>query len=328
MVVREVHRQQGAANVTVRNIITSLRLISDVDWQDLFEQMSLVDSVLAEARLPRHGFPDAQSLPQRHRGSGAGFEPLGTRHRMPRGRLGSRGQAATCSGAVDARGGDPGYYLLAGGRGQFETAIGFRPPLLQRLARLNSAVGIGGYAAAIAAVTGILLALPLLLLATEGLGAASLWLLAALGIIPAIDAAVALVNRAVSFGFGPVRAAGLELREGVPAASRTLVAVPTLLTTPDAIEQQIERLEIHYLASPDGDLHFALLSDWLDAATQHADGDEALLAAAAEQIADSTGAMARRLAGPASCCCIASASGMPAKGAGSAGSASAASCMN
>ena len=32
-----------------------------------------------------------------------------------------------------------------------------------------------------------------------------------------------------------------------------------------AIEEQIERLEIHHLASPDGDLHFALLSDWTDA---------------------------------------------------------------
>ena len=46
-VVREVHRRQGATSVTVRNIITSLRLISDVDWQDLFEEVSLVDEALA-----------------------------------------------------------------------------------------------------------------------------------------------------------------------------------------------------------------------------------------------------------------------------------------
>ena len=46
-VVRDVHRQQGAANVSVRNIITSLRLISDVDWKELFERLSLVDAVLA-----------------------------------------------------------------------------------------------------------------------------------------------------------------------------------------------------------------------------------------------------------------------------------------
>ena len=45
--VRDVHRQQGAANVSVRNIITSLRLISDVDWKQLFERLSLVDAVLA-----------------------------------------------------------------------------------------------------------------------------------------------------------------------------------------------------------------------------------------------------------------------------------------
>ena len=55
----------------------------------------------------------------------------------------------------------------------------------------------------------------------------------------------------------------------MPAHLRTLVVVPTLLTTRDAIEEQIERLEIHHLASPEGDLHFALLSDWVDAATEH-----------------------------------------------------------
>ena len=47
VVVRDVHRRQGASNVTVRNIITSLRLISDVDWKQLFERLSLVDAVFA-----------------------------------------------------------------------------------------------------------------------------------------------------------------------------------------------------------------------------------------------------------------------------------------
>ena len=58
----------------------------------------------------------------------------------------------------------------------------------------------------------------------------------------------------------------------MPADLRTLVVVPTLLTTRAALEEQIERLEVHYLASPDGDLHFALLSDWTDAATENVAG--------------------------------------------------------
>ena len=42
-------------------------------------------------------------------------------------------------------------------------------------------------------------------------------------------------------------------------------AVPTLLTTLPDIEEQIARLEVHYLANPEAELRFALLSDWRDA---------------------------------------------------------------
>ena len=64
-----------------------------------------------------------------------------------------------------------------------------------------------------------------------------------------------------------------------------MVVVPSLLTTRAALEEQIERLEIHYLASPEGELYFALLSDWTDAPTENAPGDETLLAMAGEAIA-------------------------------------------
>ena len=45
-IVHDEHQRQGATNVTVRNIITSMRLISDVDWAELFESVSLVDDTL------------------------------------------------------------------------------------------------------------------------------------------------------------------------------------------------------------------------------------------------------------------------------------------
>src|SRR6185503_2410829 len=46
-VVRDEHQRQGASSITVRNIITSMRLISDVDWMELVERISLVDTALA-----------------------------------------------------------------------------------------------------------------------------------------------------------------------------------------------------------------------------------------------------------------------------------------
>ncbi len=44
--VYDEHQRQGATNVTVRNIITSMRLISDVNWAEFFEAVSLVEAAL------------------------------------------------------------------------------------------------------------------------------------------------------------------------------------------------------------------------------------------------------------------------------------------
>ena len=119
-------------------------------------------------------------------------------------------------------------------------------------------------------IAAVALTLPLIVLHAGGISAAHLALLALLGLIPALDAAIALVNRAVMRGFGATVLPGLALRDGVPSHLRTMVVVPSLLTTRAALEEQIERLEIHYLASPEGDLYFALLSDWTDAPTENA----------------------------------------------------------
>ena len=49
-IVRDEHQRQGASNVTVRNIITSMRFISEVEWSEFFEDVSLVDEVLRSGR--------------------------------------------------------------------------------------------------------------------------------------------------------------------------------------------------------------------------------------------------------------------------------------
>ena len=79
---------------------------------------------------------------------------------------------------------------------------------------------------------------------------------------------------------------GLDLKKGIPASLRTLVAVPMLLADRRTVDEQVHRLEVHYLASSEGDLYFALLSDWADASTESVEGDSALLEAAAAGIAD------------------------------------------
>ena len=282
--VRDVHRQQGAANVSVRNIITSLSRISDADWKQLFERLSLVDVVLTwNSDFERMDFPTRtlyrSAIEDLSRGSGRTELDIASAAVQA-----AKQAAAEAPLAERTRRGDAGYVLIAPGRRAFEKAIGYRRPMRSWPARLNRTVGVSGYLTAISVVAVILLAAPLLALFFAGLGAADLRLLGLLGAIPAIDAAVALVNRGVNAGFAATLLPAMDLVDGVPAELRTLVAVPTLLTTAKQIEDLIERLEIHHLASPEGDLHFALLTDWTDAANEHVEGDAALVAVAAEGI--------------------------------------------
>jgi cyclic beta-1,2-glucan synthetase len=285
MVVRDEHQRQGAATLTVRNIITSLRLISAMDWTELFERMSLVDEVLVvdsafrDMDFPtRNLYRNAIEMLAR----GAKQTELEIAHAAMRA---AKSAASDQTGVERERVSDPGFHLLGAGRRAFEVSIGFHPALGAWPGRLSGALGISGYVGAGTLVAALLLVLPLFILHSQGAGLVMPGLLLLLGAIPAVDAAVALVNRAVTRGFGATLLPALELRSGVPAHWRTVVAVPTLLTTVAAIEEQIERLEVHHLASPEGDLHFALLSDWLDSTTDHADGDAALLQVAATGIA-------------------------------------------
>jgi cyclic beta-1,2-glucan synthetase len=282
-IVQEEHQRQGTSNVTVRNIITSMRLLSDVDWPEFFESVSLVDELLRS----KSGFA-AMDFASRDLYRRA-IEQLARGSRQTEIGIASAALSAGDTGAAiddkDAeRRRDPGYHLIGAGRRVFERTVGYRASRWSSAAHFT-ARGAGDYIAAVATLAAIVLILPLFELRTWGVGNSWLGLLTLLGMVPAIDAAIALVNRSITRGRGATILPGLSLRAGIPAHLRTMVVMPTLLTTRAAIEQHIERLEIHYLASADGEVHFALLSDWTDAPAEHTAGDTALLDIAIEGIA-------------------------------------------
>jgi cyclic beta-1,2-glucan synthetase len=57
----------------------------------------------------------------------------------------------------------------------------------------------------------------------------------------------------------------MDFSAGIPPQYRTLVVVPTMLTSTRNIESLIEALEVRFLANRDAHLHFALLTDFTDA---------------------------------------------------------------
>ncbi len=81
-VVHAEHQRQVAGSVTVRNIVTSMRLMSDVDWSELVERISLVDELFADqGRFGEMDFPTRdlyrRAVEELARGSGRGELDVG-----------------------------------------------------------------------------------------------------------------------------------------------------------------------------------------------------------------------------------------------------------
>ncbi len=301
-VVAQEHHAQVAANATVRNIISSMRWMSSIDWLEFFESVSLVDEVLRAApAFPAMDFATRDEYRKQiellSRGSGrseievakqavrlarnAAEENLRTRPALESDFSGSEPKLP---GVPERAEEDPGYSLVSAGRREFERQLGFRFHLRLWLQRAYRAHAIAGYLGGIAALTALQICGLLFIASAAGAGRWSLVLLAILGLVPASEIALSLVHRLVPALLPPRRLPKLELAQGVPPELRTLVAVPTMLTNRADLEEQLERLEVHYLANPEGHLHFALLTDWTDASREHMPGDEDLVAALADGI--------------------------------------------
>ncbi len=332
-IVRVEHQRQAAMNVTVRNVITSMRLISAFDWAEFFESVSLVDAILwtdtgfaAPDFVTRDRYRDA--IEELSRRSTHDEREIARRAVLQAKRF--RSEAQGSGDPTAERRADPGYYLIANGRVAFEQELGFRMPIKTRLRRAyvtQRDVSVPWQPLRLSVVSS-----STLFLFNSGagqVGIAGLFLVGLLALVPASDLAIALVNREVTELLGPRALPRLALRDGVPSDLRTLVVVPTLLTDHAQIAEQIERLEVHYLANSDGDLRFALLSDWTDAPQENLPGDDELLAASVDGIAQLNRRHGPRQMGASDFSfSTAGADGTRASASGSAGNANAESFMN
>ena len=99
-------------------------------------------------------------------------------------------------------------------------------------------------------------------------------------LLPASDVAIAVVQSLSVRFAAPRRLPRLDFLGGVPESARTMVVVPTLLTSVERVSELLEHLEVLALGNLDPHVHFAILSDFTDAPAREMPQDEAILGAA------------------------------------------------
>ncbi|MHC8285505.1 GH36-type glycosyl hydrolase domain-containing protein [Pseudomonas sp. XS1P51] len=274
----QVDAQQQAANqVSISNSIASLRLLSATDWQEFVEHLSHVEHVL---RTDPAGIYARMDFATRDH----------YRHVVER-------LAKNCDQAeenvaraaialADARvrpppegdvAGHVGYYLVGPGLNELEHRIAARVPLGEQWARLLFRAPLTFYLGLVL-ILSTLFAWPFLeAVYRDARPGYLLALLAIPTLLMSSRLAIGLVNWLITLTMPPCILPRLDYSQGIPVQARTLVVIPTLIAHCVDVEELVEGLEVRFLANRDANLHFALLTDFMDAPTRELEQDASLL---------------------------------------------------
>lgn len=266
-------------------LTSGLQAVGLANWQTIFERTSEAEKILRTDPADVYAQMDDETRDQ---------------YRKAVVHLAARsGQAETevaalavnlARGAAAQPGEDPrlferrkhvGYYLIAQGRHGLEAHIRYKPPFHEKIERALLYWPEIFYLVGIEVVTIAIIAFLLSSLERALLPVAAIVLL----LLPSAEAAVRIVNQIVTFVLKPRRLAKMDFSSGIPSDCTTMVVVPTLLLSAAQVEDSVIQLEIRYLANPDKNLHFALLTDSPDS-TRPLDEKNELVELCAQRIRD------------------------------------------
>jgi cellobiose phosphorylase len=269
-------QNQAADQVSVSHSITSLRFLSAMDWKQFVENLSQVEMIL---RSDPAGVYDAMDFATRDRYRHS-VEFLARQSELSEADIAQHAIQLSACGArqkdENDRTAHVGFYLIDQGRADLARRAKVRWPWQTTIERGIHRYPLSFYAGGIGLLT-LLATLwfvwQLLVLEVQG---GRLVFFALVFLVCASQLAVALMNWLSTLLVKPCLLPRLDYSAGIPEECRTMVVVPTILSSAAGVDRLIETLEIHHLANRDRHLHFALLTDFRDAPAEVLPGDEML----------------------------------------------------
>jgi len=268
-------QEQASDLVSMGNSIMSLRFLSAYDWRDFVEQHSRVELVLREdATYAGMDFTTRDRY--RHIVEEiARYSPL-TEEEVARQAMHFARQASR-DAAGEARTTHVGYFLIDQGRPALERIAGTAWPLHTRLFRLPGHFPLFTYLGSALLIAALVVWSFVEQAIGREVGPALLFFLAVPLAMIATYLGIGVINWATILLVPPRSLPRMDFSKGIPPENRTMVVVPTLISTPESVAGLLEALEVRYLANRDNHLHFGLLTDLPDAPEEVLPGDAELV---------------------------------------------------
>ncbi len=277
-------QQQAANQVSISNSIGSLRFLGSMDWRKFVETLSAVEQELRQDPGALYGNMEFLTR-DRYRHA---VEQLAKQSPLSEAEVARKAielaQRSAATADAQPRTVHVGFYLVDAGRPLLEEVVHARLSGLDGLRRLASRFPTLVYLGAIWTLTGLLAARLITTAHAGGVSVATLALVVVVSLLATSQLAVALVNWLLTLLVTPRPLPRMDFSLGIAPESRALVAVPAMLVSARGIEELADALEVRFLANQDAHLHFALLTDFMDASEETTAADADLLHLAESRI--------------------------------------------
>lgn len=288
-VLRTEQQREAIDQLSIANIINTMRVLSALDWPTFVEGVSRVERILR--RDPAGAYADMdRPTRDRYRKS---VEQLSRRSGTEELDVAERAIAAAERARRERPDADRthhvGYYLISRGRFELEREVQYAPTVNERVARLVFKHPAIGYLGTLALTTVVFETSLLLYARNQGASRWMIALVALVTVLPVSELALSFLNTILTTLIPPRALPKLALRNGVPDELRTVVAVPTILSSAARVKELVDALEVRSLANHDENVRFALLADLPDAAAERTPADQEVVDLAAELIAGLNG---------------------------------------
>ncbi|HSP40540.1 MAG TPA: hypothetical protein VLN46_03840, partial [Gillisia sp.] len=292
--IRLESQKQSRLELNIQNAVVSLREIAETDWSDFVEECSVINGILIQDPAGQYAEMDFQTR-DRYRQT---IEKLSRGSNLSETEVSNyalqltQEQAKNITEVYDDLLNDHnrvkqhiGYFLIGDGYDEITRKVGYSIPLREKFIRLFEKYFFL-YLITLFGLTMVLIWVLLMVTGAISSSAAITIIVILVAFFPALDFSITIINRFFSFFLPPRVLPKMDYKEKIPTTSRTLVVVPTMITSLEDILHQIENLEIHSLANPDFSLQFALLSDFRDTNEKNLEGDDEILKTAENAIND------------------------------------------
>ncbi len=284
--VNEESHKQAADQASVSNSIGTLRFIGNNNWSEFVETLSSVEQVLRKDFSGAYPLMDFVTR-DRYRHV---VENVAKTTKLSETEVADAAIKLSQEQAGNKdheRYAHVGYFLIDKGIKQLEEVVDSKETRSKKLVKLISAKPVIFY-------------LLFILLGTVGFFAV-MWavglnqgsapilytcLAAVFALAGAAHLSISLVNWMATIVVKPRLLPRMDFSKNIPPECRTLIVVPTMLSSMAYIDELLEALEIRYLANNDAHLHYGLLTDFTDADKEILPEDASLVGYAEQRITE------------------------------------------